>query len=532
MGRGVVSGIVAGAVVSALGLGALSLKAPLPQREAATPASVEPAAGPVAEAPAEMPAEAPAETSAQPAAEAPAAAPALEPAPAPDAAPEAPQDVPAPEAPPATGGVELPPGTEFNRPKPEGEARLPGPDAQPQPAPAPEVRAPDAAEITSAPRPDTRPAATPQAAAETPAPMMTPPSPEEEAAAPAPGQEQPVLPSPAAAGPQAPEAEAAPEAPPAPEPAGRPAAPETPAAAPDDAPEGGAETPAAAPEPEAVQPEVSASAPAGMIGAAPEAIRVPVPGGEIARPEVTTGRLPSIGAAGDRVPAATAADLGALARYAVPFAPASGKPLFSVILIDAGAAGLDRAALTTFSFPVTFAIDPARPDAAEAMAAYRAAGYEVVLLAGAQPGDSDPQTHAEAISAGLRSVPEAVAVMEGESGGFLTDHAALRALTDLLGDSGHGLVTYDKALNTAAHVALSDGIPAATIFRRLDADREAAPVIKRYLDRAAFKAAQDGHVVMLGHSYAETVTALFSWALEGKGAEVNLAPISAVLRAN
>ncbi|MGC9368372.1 MAG: divergent polysaccharide deacetylase family protein [Paracoccaceae bacterium] len=579
MSRGVVSGIVVGFAVSALGLSALSLMAPLPQRETVSPPAgevpAEPATGraeepaaeqPAAEAPAEPAeepeaepaAEAPDETAAEAAAEpvaetpeAPAAdaakgstadapeeaPPALEPAPAPDAAPQAPLEAPAPApgTPPVTGGVELPPGSEFNRPKPEGEARLPGTDAQPAPGPAPAVSAPDAAEITSAPRPDTTPAETPEAVADTPAAIAPPPA-EEEAPALATGEEQPVLPSPAAIEPEAPEAETVPEVPPAPTPAPEPEPemqpqpePETqPAPEPVEPVEGG-ERGEAAPDP-GTGPEVASGGPvpAGMIGEAPEAIRVPAPGAEIAKPDVVTGRLPSIGA---KQEAAPAADLGALARHAVPFTPEPGKPLFSVILVDTGEAGLDRAALTTFSFPVTFAIDATRPDAAEAMAQYRAAGFEVILLPGPiEAGATEEELDAK-MSEAFGTVPEAVAVLEGRRGGLHANRGLLGAFTGLLGDSGHGFVAFDKALNTAAHLAQSDGIPTATIFRRLDAERESAPVIKRYLDRAVFKAEQDGQVVMLGHSYPDTVTALFSWAIEGKGTEVNLAPISAVLRA-
>ena len=62
-------------------------------------------------------------------------------------------------------------------------------------------------------------------------------------------------------------------------------------------------------------------------------------------------------------------------------------------------------------------------------------------------------------------------------------------------------------------------------------NKELSPsdLVQRYLDRAAFKAGQEGSVVMIGHTYDETVKGLFSWALEGKGEGIQLAPISAVL---
>jgi polysaccharide deacetylase 2 family uncharacterized protein YibQ len=65
----------------------------------------------------------------------------------------------------------------------------------------------------------------------------------------------------------------------------------------------------------------------------------------------------------------------------------------------------------------------------------------------------------------------------------------------------------------------------------LDRERESGVVIKRYLDRAALKAGQVGRVVVIGHSYPETVTALFSWAMSDRPATVALAPVSAVLLA-
>ena len=61
-------------------------------------------------------------------------------------------------------------------------------------------------------------------------------------------------------------------------------------------------------------------------------------------------------------------------------------------------------------------------------------------------------------------------------------------------------------------------------FRDLDGDGEAAPVIRRYLDRAAFKAAQEGRVTVVGRTRPETVAALLEWTVEGRAATVALAP--------
>ena len=83
--------------------------------------------------------------------------------------------------------------------------------------------------------------------------------------------------------------------------------------------------------------------------------------------------------------------------------------------------------------------------------------------------------------------------------------------------------------DTADSVARRSGIPASVAFRDLDGAGEAAPVIRRYLDRAAFKAAQEGQVTVVGRTRPETVAAILEWTVEGRAATVVLAPLTAVL---
>jgi polysaccharide deacetylase 2 family uncharacterized protein YibQ len=71
----------------------------------------------------------------------------------------------------------------------------------------------------------------------------------------------------------------------------------------------------------------------------------------------------------------------------------------------------------------------------------------------------------------------------------------------------------------------------AVIFRNLDAEGEAGPVIRRYLDRAAFKAAQDGRVIVAGSTRPETVAAILEWTVEGRADTVALAPVTAAMTA-
>jgi polysaccharide deacetylase 2 family uncharacterized protein YibQ len=102
----------------------------------------------------------------------------------------------------------------------------------------------------------------------------------------------------------------------------------------------------------------------------------------------------------------------------------------------------------------------------------------------------------------------------------------------VLGAQGRGLVTFDRGLNAADQVARRTLVPAATIFRVLDGEGENAALMRRYLDRAAFKAAQEGQVLVLGSARPETVSAILEWAVEGRSTTVTLAPATAVLNTN
>lgn len=490
--------------------------------------------------------------------------PALETAAAPDAAPDAPPVAPQDEASaPETGAVELPAGSEFNRPPPEDAARLPETDQATPASTAPTVPSPAR---DAAPAPDTTPSDVPETSTDAPPPIM-PPAPGEDSAASDIGIADAPVTSERSSAPTTTVIETRPGAlgnPSAsvalpgmagpdgsgtgsgrvPAPGNAPTAPST-----QDAGEG-ADPLQPAPTPPVVAPEADPTPDAGPADeevtdsipeiptdAPPGALRIPVPGGEIARPDVRVGRLPTVG--GESASGADTAisdpeggtpKLGALARYAVPFMPKGNKPLFAVILIEAAEGGLDRASLATFSFPVTFALDPARAGASEAAREFHQAGFEVISLAGDLPEGATPQDVEVNLAAWQRAIPQAVAVMDPAEGGFGTSRPPLRALMDVLKQAGQGVISYDSGLNTVEQLAEAADVPSALVFRRLDARRENAATIRRYLDRAAFKAARDGHVVMVGHTYPETVTALFQWMLEGKGAEVTMAPISAILR--
>ena len=143
---------------------------------------------------------------------------------------------------------------------------------------------------------------------------------------------------------------------------------------------------------------------------------------------------------------------------------------------------------------------------------------------GATPGDLE-QTF-QSLAATL---PEAVGVIDQAAGGFQGNRPLATQVVPILTAQGRGLVTFDAGLNAADQEARRAALPSAMVFRRLDAEGEATATIRRYLDRAAFKAAQEGRVVVLGDTRPETVAALLEWAVEGRAASVALAPITAVM---
>ncbi len=251
---------------------------------------------------------------------------------------------------------------------------------------------------------------------------------------------------------------------------------------------------------------------------------------------VIIGRLPKIGEApapetpATEIPATVEAeDLRPIVLHAAAFENPEGKPLFSIVLIDSGAPALNRAALADLPFPVSFALDPLDPATAERAAIYRSAGKEVVMLAtgiveGAQA--SDVEVAFQAMEQGL---PEAVAVMDLPERRFQDNRPLASLVVPVIASQGRGLLTWDQGLNAADQVARREDLAAAVVFRPIDAAGEDDTAIRRGLDRAAFKSAQDGRVTVVGRTTDETIAALLEWTVEGRAATVALAPLSAVL---
>lgn len=263
---------------------------------------------------------------------------------------------------------------------------------------------------------------------------------------------------------------------------------------------------------------------------------LPQPGFAAAVDGVQTGRLPVVGDTPSAQPAPAEPPvveqpvaLAPVERFARPFDNPAAKPVFAVLLRDTGGADLDRTTLANLPFPVSFVIDPAQPDAEEAATIYRAAGQEVVMLAAGLPAGANPSDIAVSFEAWGQVLPEAVAVLDPQSGGYQSNRTLAAQVLAVVGDQGRGVLSWERGLNAVSQIARREGMENATIYRNLDAEDESAPIIRRYLDRAAFKAAQDGRVLVMGRTRPETIAALLEWAVEGRAATVALGPVTAAM---
>ncbi|MEQ6248265.1 divergent polysaccharide deacetylase family protein [Sulfitobacter sp. HNIBRBA3233] len=226
------------------------------------------------------------------------------------------------------------------------------------------------------------------------------------------------------------------------------------------------------------------------------------------------------------------AELPPIRRFAAPFENPQDKPLMSIVLIDEGvdlAGGeIGLPALSSFPYPVSFAVAANLPDAAERMARYRAEGFEVLAMVdlptGARPADAEVS-----LGVALGGLTEVVGVLDGTGEGLQASRETADQVTQILKSEGLGLVAQSKGLDSMPKLAVKEGVPAAPVFRDFDSNGQDARVIRRFLDQAAFKAGQEGAVIMLGRLRPETVKALLVWGLADRASSVALAPVSAVL---
>ncbi len=282
----------------------------------------------------------------------------------------------------------------------------------------------------------------------------------------------------------------------------------------------------AVPAPVEPETELAPTTPQGIV-------RKAAPGKTISSPNVAVDRLPSIGSATEPEPEEPAQVEGkALDVNAEPAEIIVGKPMVSLVLRDIGGGGVDISAWKDVNFPVTFAIDPVRPDAVEVARAYREAGFEVVLLASGLPEGATPKDLEIAMGEYLTRVPVAVALMTDITAPKPFPQSLVKQLIAIADDSGHGVVTGGKGLGATSQVRAGSDVPVVEVSRVLDAGGEDAATQRRLLDRAGFDATQSGSAVLFAHTYPWTFVTLLEWGLTGGSDQAQMVPLSAVLKAS
>ena len=201
----------------------------------------------------------------------------------------------------------------------------------------------------------------------------------------------------------------------------------------------------------------------------------------------------------------------------------------SIVLIDEpGSIGAE--ALASFPYPLSFAVASDDPQAAEKMARYRADGFEVLAMMDL-PVSASAQDAETALEVGFAVLPEVVGVLEGTGTGIQGNRGLSDQVTAILRDQGYGLITQNAGLNTVQKLALREGVPSTFVFRDFDGIGQTPTVMRRFLDQAAFRAGQEGGVIMLGRVEPNTISALLLWGLQDRASRVALVPASAVLKA-
>ncbi|RFP89365.1 divergent polysaccharide deacetylase family protein [Rhodobacteraceae bacterium 63075] len=248
-----------------------------------------------------------------------------------------------------------------------------------------------------------------------------------------------------------------------------------------------------------------------------------------------SNRLPSLGNSDQEATEPTteesAAELPPVARYAAPFEPQSDAPKMAIVLIDDGTSDIGVEALSTFPYPLSFAVDTSWEGAGEAMQMYRAKGFEVLAMVDLPEGATATDVEVS-MPVLLGKVPEAVGVMETPDAGLQDSREVAAQVAEYTRDSGHGLLFFPKGLNTAQKLAAKEGVPSASVFRDFDGEGQNASAVKRFLNHGALKAGSEGGVVMVGRLRADTISALLLWGLQERGSRVELAPISQLMQAS
>ena len=121
-------------------------------------------------------------------------------------------------------------------------------------------------------------------------------------------------------------------------------------------------------------------------------------------------------------------------------------------------------------------------------------------------------------------LPEAVAVMDLGAAGFQDNRLLAALVVPVIGAQGRGVLTFDRGPERRRSGGAARGCSGGGDLPRSGCRGRGRQKIRRYLDRAAFKAAQEGQVVVVGTTRPETIAAILEWTVEGRASTVALAP--------
>lgn len=221
-------------------------------------------------------------------------------------------------------------------------------------------------------------------------------------------------------------------------------------------------------------------------------------------------------------------DAPALMRYAATFENPEDVPVLAIILMDTGDIADPVAAVADLGFAPTVVVNALAPDAANRLAAYRAAGAEVAmelaLPTGAVPADVEV-----AFEAALGLMPEAAMLFSAGGDVIQGQRQVTTQVMQVLGARGMGFVAEERGLGGAIRTAEQFGVAAASIARDLDGGGDSAAAIGRSFDQAAFRARQTGDAVLLARITPQTLAVLRDWAAANAGGGTVIGPASAVL---
>ncbi len=289
------------------------------------------------------------------------------------------------------------------------------------------------------------------------------------------------------------------------------------------------------PEPETLQPTPSPDA--------PEQVAAPRVDAEPEAPVLDGAEAGSEGeAAGDepaqrvdrRNPPPPTFEGRAFDAFAARFVPPNDKPFLAIVLEHIGDGSVDMYDLLNFGRPITFAVNSNDPLAKFRESEFRKARFEVAVLVPDDPstGLSESMTDAGIplrLDDYLTAVPGAVAVLDRADSDFYRDPRKVTAVASELKTTGRGLLIHEKfGVNRALEAARSEGIPAASLVRVIDEQRDAAS-IRRALDRAALDASKTGAAIVFGRTHPETVAAILPWLLGNSARSVTIAPLTATM---